>query len=66
MRTVQPERGKSPYRRYNKSPYQYQYKRCSHRRENGRPNAVYQQTLGWAGDVCSVCNIILKNFARNG
>jgi len=65
MRAAANHKGQSPYVRYNKAPYQYQYKRCSHKRESGRPNAVYQQTVGWAGDVCAVCNIILKNFARN-
>ena len=55
---------KSPYMRYGKTPYQYTFKRCSHRRSDGRPNALYQQTAGWHGDVCAVCNIILKNLSR--
>ena len=65
MRTLATTRsGKSPYVRYSKTPYQYQFKRCSHRRDNGRPNAIYQQVFGWHGDVCAVCGVILKNLAR--
>jgi hypothetical protein len=65
MRVQTNEKGKSPYVRYGKTPYQYRYKSCSHRRDSGKPNALYQQAAGWAGDVCAVCNIILKNFARD-
>ena len=55
-------KGTSPYKRQAKVPYVYQFKRCTHRRADGRANAVYQQTVGWHGDVCAACNIILKNF----
>ena len=57
--------GKSPYVRYHKAPYVYQFKRCNHRKADGRPAAVYQQTANWHGDVCSMCNTILKNFVRS-
>jgi len=63
MRAPSNEKGKSPYVRYQKTPYQYRYKHCSHRRDNGRPNAMYQQTFNWHGDVCAVCGIILKNLS---
>jgi len=64
MRGKTNAKGKSPYRRYGKSPYQYQFKRCNHRKADGRPNAIYQQATHWHGDVCAACNIILKNFVR--
>ena len=62
MRAPTNIKGKSPYMRYGKTPYVYQFKRCSHRRDNGRPNAILQQAPGWAGDVCAVCGTILKNL----
>ena len=65
MRTLaQKAKRKSPYVRYDKTPYQYQFKRCSHRKADGRPNAIYQQVTHWHGDVCAACNVILKNFVR--
>jgi hypothetical protein len=48
---------KSPYTRYDKTPYQYQFKRCAHRGAR-----LYQQTPNWHGEVCAICNIILKNL----
>lgn len=61
MRTQHAEKGKSPYVRHGKTPYVYQFRRCSHHRDNGKLNAVWCQTPTWHGDVCAVCNIILKN-----
>ena len=64
MRAPAASKGKSPYVRHGKVPYTYQFKRCSHRKDNGRPNAIYQQTPNWHGDVCAVCNTILRNLVR--
>jgi hypothetical protein len=58
-------KGKSPYVRYRKEPYKYQYRSCSHKQANGRPNAIWQQTAHFAGDICRVCNIILHNNASS-
>lgn len=58
--TVDRSRGKSPYVRYNKQPYQYAFYRCEHNRRTA------QQTATWAGRVCANCNIILTAFGRNG
>jgi hypothetical protein len=64
MRAATFQHRQSPYVRYGKTPYQYQFKRCSHRRADGRPSATFQQAAGWYGDVCSICNIILKSLVR--
>lgn len=44
--------GTSPYVRYGKQPYQYQFRNCAHK------TTTPQQAVGWAGRVCTVCNTI--------
>jgi hypothetical protein len=64
VKKIDRAKGKSPYVRYGKEPYKYQFRSCSHRRNDGRVNARYEQSENFAGDVCMVCNIILRNFAE--
>jgi hypothetical protein len=42
----------SPYVRYGKSPYHYKHKDCKHK------DSQFQSVVGWAGKVCTICNII--------
>jgi len=51
-------KGKSPYLKYMKTPYQYKFKNCSH------SNEVHQSVPDWKGKVCSVCNIILEYYSN--
>ena len=54
----------SPYVRYGKKSYAYKFKSCSHRTDGGRPNTVEQFVASWRGQVCAVCNVILRNYAE--
>lgn len=44
--------GRSPYRKYDKTPYKYMHTDCNHN------TSVRQSTKDWAGKVCTRCNII--------
>jgi hypothetical protein len=52
--------GKSPYVRYGKQPYAYQFQRCSHSKTHteafGIGDAKHRQRV--RVEVCDVCNTI--------
>lgn len=49
-------KSQSPYQKYDKSPYAYTYKKCSHKTE------MNQSTPNWSGKVCTICNTITGVF----
>lgn len=49
-------KGRSPYKKYGKSPYAYGFKRCEHN------HTVRQSMPTWSGLVCAACNTITKRF----
>lgn len=53
------KKARSPYQRYGKVPYKYEYPNCTHRRQDGSPSAERQSNATWAGKICTRCNIIL-------
>lgn len=51
--------GRSPYRKYNKSPYKYMSGDCSH--SHVAHQSVAMAHGKWEGKVCTRCNIIVKH-----
>lgn len=53
-----PAKAKSPYARYGKAPYPYQFPRCSHASEH----EVVEASPLFHGRVCGLCNTVRENF----
>lgn len=48
--------GMSPYKKYGKRPYVYEFRSCGHKEK------VRQSTNTWAGKICAACNVITEAF----
>jgi hypothetical protein len=44
---------RSPYQKYEKQPYKYDFPGCSHQ------STTLQSVAGWRGKICTRCNTIL-------
>ena len=61
MRHRAEKTGKSPYQRYQKTEYKYQFKDCSHSnsvRQSVSTKDSQGNTVHWLGKVCTRCNVI--------
>jgi len=59
--TAEKPKARSPYVKYGKSPYKFEYPNCKHSRSVYQAVAATNRHDGWRGEVCAVCNVILRN-----